>query len=91
MGRVCKKGLAEISTTGSVSDTVERSLAKMAWDIPHVIINNYAEDDGYIQAMTNAIKAAGFGQQEGDRIIFSFHSLVKPYMYRLSKIRAVSL
>lgn len=63
------------STTLSVRDRVEAARRRVHWQGPIDIIDNYAEHPSYIKALAASLRHAGFGQQEGDRVLFSYHSI----------------
>lgn len=63
------------STTGSVSDSVDRALRKTHWDVACSFIDNYHDDVTYIRALAASIKHAGFEVDSDDRILFSYHSI----------------
>ena len=63
------------STTGSVSDSVERALQKARWDVPCAFVDNYHDHATYIRAIAASIKHAGFQVDSDDKVLFSFHSI----------------
>lgn len=63
------------STTGAVSDGVQRALKKLNWDINYHFIENYHDNPVYIKAIADSIRAAGFKADSNDRVVFSFHSI----------------
>lgn len=63
------------STTGSVSDSVERALRKARWDVPCEVVDNYHDNPTYIRAIAASIKHAGFDVNSDDRLLFSYHSI----------------
>lgn len=63
------------STTGAVSDGVERALKKLKWNPKLQIIDNYHNNPRYIKAIADTIREAGFDPHSDDRIMFSFHSI----------------
>lgn len=63
------------STTGSVSDSVERALKKARWDVPCDFIDNYHDDPTYVRAIAASIEHAGFRKDSDDRVLFSYHSI----------------
>ncbi len=63
------------STTGSVSDSVERALEKARWDVPCDFVDNYHDDPTYIRAIAASIEHAGFKVDSDDKVLFSFHSI----------------
>ena len=63
------------STTGSVSDSVERALKKTRWNVPCDFIDNYHDNPTYIRAIAASIEYVGFNPDSNDRLLFSFHSI----------------
>jgi ferrochelatase len=63
------------STTGAVHDAVERSLRKLGWEAPFHLIDNYHDNPSYIRALAASLAHKGFGEQAGDRVLFSYHSI----------------
>ncbi|MFR1639831.1 MAG: ferrochelatase [Eggerthellaceae bacterium] len=63
------------STTGSVSDSVERALRKARWDVPCAFVDNYHDHTTYVRAIAASIKHAGFQVDSDDKVLFSFHSI----------------
>lgn len=63
------------STTGSVSDGVEDALARLGWNVPRSLIDNYHDNPAYIRAIAASIEQAGFDPSSDDRLLFSFHSI----------------
>lgn len=63
------------STTGSVSDSVERALKKARWDVPCDFVDNYHDDPTYIRAIAASIEHAGFKVDSDDKVLFSYHSI----------------
>lgn len=64
-----------LSTTGSVSDSVEHALRKTHWDVPCTFIDNYHDEITYVRALAASIKHAGFELNSDDKILFSYHSI----------------
>lgn len=61
------------STTKAVEGQVQRELAAMDW-APHVeVVDGYADEDGYIEAIASSIREAGLTQS--DRLLMAFHSI----------------
>ena len=56
------------STTGSVSDSVERALKKARWDVPCDFVDNYHDDPTYIRAIAASIEHAGFKVDSDDKV-----------------------
>ena len=63
------------STTLSVKDGVARAVRRAHWKGDTTVVEGYAEHPSYIRALAASIEHAGFGQQPGDRLVFSFHSI----------------
>lgn len=63
------------STTGSVSDSVEKVLKKMHWKVPYRLVANYHDNPIYIKALAASISHAGFEIDSDDRVLFSYHSI----------------
>lgn len=62
------------STTGSVTDSIER-LVKGALAESTVVVPNYHDDSVYVKAVAASIRHAGFDPDSNDRLLFSFHSI----------------
>lgn len=62
------------STTGVVSDQLAAALADLSWQPQVRIIERYADEPAYLEAIANAVRAAGFGKA-GDGLLFAFHSI----------------
>ena len=68
------------ATTGSTFDEVTNTLQKWRW-IPELrFINQYFEDEKYIQALSNSIKSFWDKHSKPQKIIFSFHGIPKRYL-----------
>ena len=68
------------ATTGSTFDEVTNTLQKWRW-IPELrFINQYYEDEKYIQALTNSITSFWDKHSKPQKIIFSFHGIPKRYL-----------
>lgn len=63
------------STTGAVSDGVQRALRKERWDVPLTFVDNYHDNGTYARAIAASIKHAGFNPDSDDKVLFSFHSI----------------
>lgn len=63
------------STTSASLDAVQRAASGSPWEKNYETIRDYAENSAYISAIAESIREAGFGQQEGDHLLFSFHSV----------------
>ncbi|NGM17103.1 ferrochelatase [Eggerthellaceae bacterium zg-893] len=62
---------------GTVVDAVDAACAQSAWDGELVFIDGYGDDPGYIAALVDAIRAAGFdpAPESGHRLFLSYHSI----------------
>ncbi len=63
------------SSTGAVSDGVQKALKKLN---PHVnvdLIENYHDDLAYVRAVAASILNAGFKPESDDHLLFSYHSI----------------
>ena len=63
------------STTLSVKDSVEAALAACGWSVPWSLVESYGKDPVYLDAIAACVRAAGFGDQPGDRLLFNYHSI----------------
>ena len=63
------------STTGSVSDGVERGLKALNWDVPVEVIDNYHNNPLYIKAIADTVRNSDFKFDSDERLLFSFHSI----------------
>ncbi len=63
------------STTGSVSDGVEKAVRRARFKGDVCLIDGYGEDATYVRAVAASIRNAGFSEEAGDRLLFSFHSI----------------
>ena len=63
------------STTGSVSDGVEKAVRRARFKGDVCLIDGYGEDATYVRAVAASIRNAGFSEESGDRLLFSFHSI----------------
>lgn len=63
------------STTLSVKEGVARAVRRTRFKGLTTVVEGYAEHPSYIRALAASIEHAGFGQQPGDRLVFSFHSI----------------
>ena len=68
------------ATTASTFDKVAQVLTKWRW-IPEVrFINEYYQDDLYIKALANSIKAFREEHGEPELTLFSYHGIPKAYL-----------
>ena len=63
------------STTGSVSDGVEKAVRRARFKGDVCLIDGYGENATYVRAVAASIRNAGFSEESGDRLLFSFHSI----------------
>ena len=63
------------SPTQAVIDAYKRAVSAVNWNPPACIIDNYHDNPLYIKAIAQAIKQAGYGQRESDRLLLSFHAI----------------
>ncbi len=70
------------STVGSVFDEVTRQLSRTRW-IPEMrFINQYFEDNDYIEALADSVRDSWKENGKGEKLIMSFHGI--PQRYRTS-------
>ena len=68
------------STAGSTFDAVAKTLAKLRW-IPELrFINQYGDNEDYINACTARITDHWKNKKPGEKLIFSFHGLPKRFL-----------
>ncbi len=63
------------STTSAVRDKLNEAIAVLDHTPQVAFVEDYYEEDAYIDAVAESIKAAGFGQGASDRLLFAFHSI----------------
>ncbi|MGI6046065.1 MAG: ferrochelatase [Eggerthellaceae bacterium] len=63
------------STTTSVIDSFHQALEKLKWEPPYEIIENYYNNEVYLNALVETIRQAGFDQSAGDTLLVSFHAI----------------
>ena len=63
------------SPTLAVTDAFWRAQASIGWHPKSTVIDNYHDDPGYIAAMTQRIRSAGFNPETGDKLLLSFHAI----------------
>lgn len=64
------------SPTQAVIDSFKQSLSEIEWEPETIVVDNYHDNQHYIQGIAEALKCAGYGQQEDDEIFFSMHSIL---------------
>ncbi len=68
------------TTTGSTFDAIASVCKKLRW-IPELrFINQYADNEKYIQACANRITQYWQQHKKSERLLFSFHGLPKRYL-----------
>ena len=68
------------ATTGSTFDEVTNVLQKWRW-IPELrFINQYFEDDKYIEALSDSVSSFWKKHSKPQKIIFSYHGIPKKYL-----------
>ena len=68
------------ATTGSTFDEVTNVLQKWRW-IPELrFINQYFEDDKYVEALSNSVISFWEKHSKPQKIIFSYHGIPKKYL-----------
>jgi len=68
------------STTGSTFDAVANVFKKLRWMPELRFINQYADNDQYIEACADRIKQYWSKQNKSQVLLFSFHGLPKRYL-----------
>lgn len=63
------------STTGSVRDAAERAARRARWKRPMAIVDDYGTNPAYVRAIAASVRNAGFSEERGDRLLFSYHSI----------------
>ena len=63
------------STTGSVSDGMAKAVRRARFKGDVRLLDGYGEDPTYVRAVAASIRNAGFSEEAGDRLLFSFHSI----------------
>ncbi|WP_165253589.1 ferrochelatase [Adlercreutzia sp. ZJ304] len=61
------------STTGVVKDKLNAALAKLNWNPKLTFVENYWEQEAYLDAVANSVLAAGFSKN--DKLMIAFHSI----------------
>jgi ferrochelatase len=65
------------TTTGSVFDAVTRSLQRLRW-VPELrFINDYCNEPGWLDAISNSIKRYREQHGSAEQLVFSFHGIPK--------------
>lgn len=64
-----------LSTSSVVFDKIHTALTTLDWR-PHVCkISDYCTNPLYSEAIADSIRAAGFDEASGDKLLFAFHSI----------------
>lgn len=64
-----------LSTTSSVADGVARAVRRARWKGAVDFIDDYSEHPVYVAAIAASVRNAGFSEERGDRLLFSYHSI----------------
>ncbi len=63
------------STTGSVRDGIAKAVRRARWKHPVTVIDDYGTDPVYVGTIAASVRNAGFSEERGDRLLFSYHSI----------------
>lgn len=63
------------STTATVYDKTQEALASLQWKANVQFVESYGDNATYTKAIASSIEYAGFNPDEGDRLLFAFHSI----------------
>lgn len=63
------------SPTMAVVDSFWRAQDAIGWHPRSLVIDNYHDDEGYINAIADSVRAAGYDPAAGDRLLFSLHAI----------------
>ena len=64
-----------LSTTASVADGLARAVRRAHFKGEVSFVDNYGENPVYVRAIAASIRKAGFSEERGDRLLFSYHSI----------------
>lgn len=68
------------STTASTFDAIAQTVAKWRW-VPELrFVNQYHDDDAYIQALCNSVREAWETRERPEKLLFSFHGTPKRFL-----------
>lgn len=70
------------TTTGSTLHEIEKQLKILKWNPSRSFIDNYAEEESYIEALSHSIKEQWQKQMPGQKLLFSFHGIPKKNIER---------
>ena len=65
------------SQASVVADEVSKAAALIDWSGPLEVVGDYSENELYLQAIAESVRASGFDPSRGDRLIMGFHSIPK--------------
>lgn len=69
------------STTASTFDAIAQDFCQRRW-IPELrFINNYHDDERYIQALADSVRAHWATKKRADKLVFSFHGIPQSYLH----------
>ncbi|MFK8026989.1 MAG: ferrochelatase [Gammaproteobacteria bacterium] len=68
------------STTGSTFDAIAKTFSKLRWMPELRFVNQYPDDENYINACANQIKHYWSAHEQSQVLLFSFHGLPKRYL-----------
>ena len=68
------------STTASTFDAVAQAVAKWRWLPEFRFVNQYHDDNGYIDALCNSIREAWSTREKPQKLMFSFHGTPKRFL-----------
>lgn len=63
------------STTGAVSDAVEKAVRRARFHGGLSIVEGYHDNGAYVKAIAASVRHAGFDVDSDDRLFFSYHSI----------------
>lgn len=68
------------STTASTFDAIAQAVKTWRW-VPELrFVNQYHDDDGYINALCNSVKEAWETREKPEKLLFSFHGTPKRFL-----------
>jgi len=68
------------STTASTFDAIAQAVSKWRWVPEFRFINQYHDDDNYIDALCNSIREAWALHEKPKKLLFSFHGTPKRFL-----------
>ena len=63
------------TTKCCVEDRVKWAVKKLKWNVDYTVIQNYYENQTYLNAIAASIKHAGFDANSNDKLLFTFHAI----------------